>query len=58
MALLIAIAIATAAHALTFPALNGRVVDEANVLDAGTRAALTEKLAAVEAKSGDQLVVL
>jgi len=58
MALLIAIAIATAAHALTFPALTGRVVDEANVLDAGTRAALTEKLAAVEAKSGDQLVVV
>ena len=47
-----------AAHALTFPALIGRVVDEAGILDAATRQAITEKLAAVEAKSGDQIVVV
>ena len=42
----------------TFPTLSGRVVDEANILDASTRAALTEKLAALEAKTTDQLVVV
>ena len=46
------------AFALLFPTLTGRVVDEAGILDAGTRAALTEKLAALEAKSTDQLVVV
>jgi uncharacterized protein len=54
----IVLALAAAAHALTFPPLTGRVVDEANILDAPTRQALTEKLAAVEAKSGDQIVVV
>ncbi len=49
---------ATSALALTFPALTGRVVDEANILDAATRAALTQKLADLEAKSTDQLVVV
>ena len=42
--------------ALTFPPLTGRVVDDAAVLDPATRA-LTEKLAALEAKTTDQLVV-
>jgi uncharacterized protein len=46
------------AAALDFPALTGRVVDEANVLDPATRAALTDKLAALETKSSDQLVVV
>jgi uncharacterized protein len=46
------------ALALDFPALSGRVVDEANILDPQTRAALTEKLAALEAKTTDQLVVV
>jgi uncharacterized protein len=50
--------LAALAHALTFPQLSGRVVDEANVLDAATRQALSDKLAAVEAKSGDQIVVV
>ena len=50
--------LAALAHALTFPQLTGRVVDEANILDAATRQALTDKLAAVEAKSGDQIVVV
>lgn len=46
------------AFALDFPALSGRVVDEANILDAGTRASLSTKLADLEAKSTDQLVVV
>jgi uncharacterized protein len=56
--LAILFALVTIAHALTFPALTGRVVDEANILDAATRQSLTDKLAAVEAKSGDQIVVV
>lgn len=47
-----------AAAALNFPALSGRVVDEAGILDAATREALTQKLAALEAKSTDQFVVV
>ena len=58
IALLLVLTSATIAHALTFPELTGRVVDEANILDAATRQAITEKLAAVEAKSGDQIVVV
>ena len=46
------------AFALDFPALTGRVVDEAGILDPAARAALTEKLAALEAKTTDQLVVV
>src|SRR5262249_48798656 len=48
---------AALAQTFAFPALTGRVVDEAGIVDAGTRAALTEKLAALEAKTTDQLVV-
>jgi uncharacterized protein len=40
-----------------FPPLSGRVVDQANVLSADTRAALTTKLKDLEDKSGIQLVV-
>jgi uncharacterized protein len=46
------------ALALVFPTLTGRVVDEANILDESTRAALTQKLADLEAKTTDQLVVV
>ena len=46
-----------AVAAPTGPALSGRVVDEAGILDQSTRAALTAKLAALEARNGDQLVV-
>jgi uncharacterized protein len=46
------------ALALDFPVLSGRVVDEANVLDPQTRAALADKLAELEAKTTDQLVVV
>jgi uncharacterized protein len=55
---LLLLALGALAHALTFPQLSGRVVDDANILDATTRQALTDKLAAVEAKSGDQVVVV
>jgi uncharacterized protein len=44
--------------AAEFPSLTGRVVDEAGILDAATRSALTQKLADLEAKSSDQLVVV
>jgi uncharacterized protein len=40
-----------------FPALAGRVVDDAGVLDAATRESLRAKLAALEARSGIQVVV-
>jgi len=46
-----------AAAAVTFPALTGRVVDEANVLSAAERGRLAPKLAELEEKSGIQLVV-
>jgi len=46
------------ARALEFPVLTGRVVDDANVLDSAQRAAMTDKLAALEAKTTDQLVVV
>src|SRR5215211_4820143 len=50
--------LAWAAVALDFPALTGRVVDEAKILDAATRSALTQKLAELEEKTTDQLVVV
>src|SRR5437868_4991348 len=46
-----------AAFAVTFPALSGRIVDQANIIPAATRSALEPKLADLEAKSGIQLVV-
>lgn len=45
------------ALAQTFPALTGRVVDQAGVLSPQTEASLTQKLAALEARNGAQLVV-
>ena len=38
--------------------MGGRIVDDANILDPPTRAALDQKLAALEAKTTDQLVVV
>jgi uncharacterized protein len=49
---------AAAAQSLSFPALTGRVVDEAGLLDAATRATLTQSLAELEQKTTDQLVVV
>ncbi|MPZ57565.1 MAG: hypothetical protein GEU91_13910 [Rhizobiales bacterium] len=46
-----------AAFAVTFPPLTGRIVDQANIIPASTRAAIEPKLAELEAKSGIQLVV-
>jgi uncharacterized protein len=42
----------------TFPALTGRVVDDAHVLSPQTQSDLTAKLAALETKTGRQLVVV
>jgi uncharacterized protein len=46
-----------AAIAQTFPALTGRIVDQANVISADARRAIEPKLVDLEAKSGIQLVV-
>jgi uncharacterized protein len=46
------------ALALDFPALTGRVVDEANILSTTTRASLEQKLADLETKTTNQLVVV
>jgi uncharacterized protein len=46
------------AFSAELPALTGRVVDGANVIDAATREQITQKLAAFEAKSSDQVVVV
>jgi uncharacterized protein len=43
--------------ALDFPALTGRVVDQANVIPAASKSALETKLQTLEDKSGIQLVV-
>ncbi len=43
---------------LTFPTLSGRVVDEARLLQPAARDAITAKLAALEADTGDQVVVV
>jgi uncharacterized protein len=45
------------AIAQTFPALSGRVVDQADLLDPAQEAALTAKLEALEATTNRQLVV-
>jgi uncharacterized protein len=47
-----------AATSLTFPALTGRVVDEAELLTVSDRASLSASLADLEAKTTDQLVVV
>ena len=57
-ALVMAALVAPASAAPTFPPLTGRVVDDAHVLSAQTQADLTGKLAALEQKTGDQLVVV
>src|SRR5580765_7638837 len=53
-ALLLAIG---ASFALNLPALTGRIVDQANIIQPATRDALESKLAELESKSGIQLVV-
>ena len=56
LALLVVIAPAWAAP--KFPALTGRVVDDANILSSQTKADLNTKLAALEQKTSRQLVVV
>jgi len=51
------IGVASAAEP-SFPALTGRVVDEAHILDASARSAIEAKLAAFETKTGRQVVVV
>src|SRR6186713_1068326 len=46
-----------AALAAELPALTGRVVDNANIIDPAAEAALTQKLADFETKGSDQIVV-
>ena len=46
-----------AAFAVSYPALTGRIVDQANIIPAATRSTIEPKLADLEAKSGIQLVV-
>ena len=46
-----------AAFAAELPALTGRVVDNAGMIDPATEAALVQKLAAFEKKCSDQIVV-
>jgi uncharacterized protein len=58
IALLLAVAIAMPALALEFPKLTGRVVDEAGVVDAATRAQLTRRLEDLETRTTAQLVVV
>jgi len=48
---------AVAAVAQTFPALTGRIVDQANVISADARRTIESKLVDLETKSGIQLVV-
>ena len=58
--LLLALILASSAHAAEpkFPALTGRVVDDAGVLDASTQSQLTDMLAAHERATGEQVVVV
>ncbi|HEY1585317.1 MAG TPA: TPM domain-containing protein [Polyangia bacterium] len=57
VALVAAFAVAAPAAAETFPALTGRVVDEANILDPATRSATGTLLAGLEQKTTHQVVV-
>ncbi len=50
--------LATAFAAPTFPALSGRVVDQAGVLSPGAEAQLTQRLAALEESTGRQMAVV
>jgi uncharacterized protein len=60
-AILLAFFIGTAgalAQEITFPSLTGRIVDEAGLLDAAKRTEIEAKLAALEEKTTNQLVVV
>lgn len=55
--LLLVLFLPLAAVAAELPALTGRVVDDAGMIDPATRAALAQKLADFEKKGSDQIVV-
>jgi uncharacterized protein len=57
LAVALACCLVTAALALDFPQLTGRVVDQAGVMSADSRSAIEAKLKDLEDKSGIQLVV-
>lgn len=57
LGLLLWLFIATA-HALTFPSLSGRVVDDGHLLDPATQQRLSQTLAAHEKATGEQVVVV
>jgi uncharacterized protein len=56
--LLAGLLLAAPAGAQEFPALAGRVVDQADLLTPGEEAYLSERLAALEARTTDQLVIV
>lgn len=58
LALWLLACVGAAQAALTFPALTGRVVDSAQMIDPAVREQLTQQLQALEQTSGDQLVVV
>jgi uncharacterized protein len=58
MLMLAVLLLPQAALAQTFPALSGRVVDQADIIPAEVEARLTEKLAGLEQQSQRQLVVV
>jgi uncharacterized protein len=58
LVLCLLLALILPAYALTFPTLTGRVVDEAGILDATAKQTLDQKLAALETKTTNQLVVV
>ncbi|WP_295807884.1 YgcG family protein [uncultured Nitratireductor sp.] len=53
----LAVMLVASALAAALPQLTGRVVDNADILDAATEASLTERLEAFEQRSSDQIVV-
>ena len=57
LATMVAAALLSPAAAQEFPRLSGRVVDQADLLPPADEAALTDKLAAFEARSQQQLVI-
>jgi uncharacterized protein len=57
MVLMVALFAIAPAFAINFPALTGRVVDQANIIQPDTRAAIEQRSADLEEKSGIQLVV-
>jgi uncharacterized protein len=58
LVLLLMLVTPSAAAVPSFPALSGRVVDEAGILSSSTRAGLTEMLARLERETGKQVVVV